>query len=140
MAGPSGGGTGGYVLVGLLLLAIMGSLVLVAWQRGPRTAQEPDRVYGGVVGLARRFGFGPRPNQTVYEYAGGLGDILPSARPDLHTVAVAKVEVAYGRRTLEPDRLDALHRAQRHLRIVLLRLIFRRSERRAQRRGRSNRG
>jgi len=133
----SGGSTGGFVLVGLLLVAIMAALVLIAWQRGPRTAQEPDRVYGGIVGLARRLGFGPRPNQTVYEYAGGLGDILPSARPDLHTVAVAKVEVAYGRRTLEPDRLDALHRAQRPLRIVLLGLVFRRSERRARRRGRS---
>lgn len=135
----SGGGTGGYVLVGLLLVAIMAALVIVAWQRGPRTAQEPDRVYGGIVRLARRFGFGPRPNQTVYEYAGGLGDILPSARPDLHTVALAKVEVAYGRRTLEPARLDALHRAQRHLRVLFLGLIFRRSERRAQRRARSPR-
>jgi transglutaminase-like putative cysteine protease/glycerol uptake facilitator-like aquaporin len=141
-AGPiqgSGGSGGGYVLVGLLLIAIMAALVLVAWQRGPRKAQEPDRVYGGIVGLARRLGFGPRPNQTVYEYAGGLGDILPSARPDLHTVAVAKVEVAYGRRTLGADRLDALHRAQRHLRVLLLGLIFRRSERRARRRGRSGR-
>ena len=137
--GPSGASTGGYVIIGLLLLAIMAALVFVAWQRGPRTVQEPDRVYGGIVGLARRLGFGPRPNQTVYEYAGGLGDILPSARPDLHTVAVAKVEVAYGRRTLEPDRLDALRRAQRHLQVVLLALIFRRSERRAQRRGRSGR-
>jgi transglutaminase-like putative cysteine protease len=135
----SGGSTGGFVLIGLLLFAIMAALVVVAWQRGPRTAQEPDRVYGGIVGLARRFGFGPRPNQTVYEYAGGLGDILPSARPDLHTVAVAKVEVAYGRRTLGPERLDALHRAQRHLRVVLLGLIFRRSERRARRHNRAGR-
>jgi hypothetical protein len=111
-------------------MAIMGGLVFMAWQRGPRTPQEPDRVYGGVVALARRFGFGPRPNQTVYEYAGGLGDILPAARPDLHTVAVAKVEVAYGRRTLEPARIDSLRQAQRHLRFVLLRLIFRRSDRR----------
>ena len=117
----------------------MAALVIVACQRGPRTAQEPYRVYGGIVGLARLFGFGPRPNQTVYEYAGGLGDILPSARPDLHTVALAKVEVAYGRRTLEPARLDALHRAQRHLRVLFLGLIFRRSERRAQRRGPSPR-
>ena len=114
----------------------MGGLVFIAWQRGPRAPQEPDRVYGGVVGLARRFGFGPRPNQTVYEYAGGLADILPSARPDLHTVALAKVEVAYGRRTLEPARIDALRQAQRHLRVVLLGLIFQRAERRARGRGR----
>ncbi len=132
----SGPGTGGYVLVGFLLVAIMGALVFMAWQRGPRRPQEPDRVYGGVVGLARRFGFGPRPNQTVYEYADGLSDILPSARPDLHTVALAKVEVAYGRRTLEPARIDALRQAQRHLRVVLLGLVFRRAERRARGRDR----
>jgi transglutaminase-like putative cysteine protease len=132
----SGPGTGGYVLIGLLLVAIMGGLVFLAWQRGPRTPQEPDRVYGGVVGLARRLGFGPRPNQTVYEYAGGLADILPSARPDLHTVALAKVEVAYGRRTLEPTRIDALRHAQRRLRFVLLGLVFRRAERRARGRNR----
>jgi transglutaminase-like putative cysteine protease len=136
-AGGSGPGTGGYVIVGVLLVAIMGALVFVAWQRGPRTPQEPDRVYGGVVGLARRFGFGPRPNQTVYEYAVRLGDVLPSARPDLHTVAQAKVEVAYGRRTLEPARIDALRQAQRHLRFVLLGLIFRRSERWARGRNRA---
>jgi transglutaminase-like putative cysteine protease len=137
-AGPTNGaGPGnGFVLIGLLLLGIMGVLVLLAWRRGPRQPQEPDRVYGGVVGLARRFGFGPRANQTVYEYAAGLGDILPAARSDLLTVAVAKVEVAYGRRTLGPSRMDALRLAQRHLRFALLRLVFRRSERRAQRRRR----
>ncbi len=134
--GNSGPGTGGFVLIGLLLLAIIGALAFLAWQRGPRTPQEPDRVYGGVVGLARRFGFGPRANQTVYEYAGGLADILPAARSDLQTVALAKVEVAYGRRSLEPDRIDGLRLAQRHLRFALLGLIFRRSERRAQRRNR----
>ena len=130
----SDSGSGGFVLVGLLLIAMMATVAFLAWQRGPRTAQEPDRVYGGVVGLARRLGFGPRPNQTVYEYAGDLGNILPAARPDLQTVARAKVEVAYGRRTLSPDRIDALARAQRHLRLVLLGLIFRRAERRVQRR------
>ncbi|HLY14671.1 MAG TPA: transglutaminaseTgpA domain-containing protein [Candidatus Limnocylindrales bacterium] len=134
-SGPDSGG-GGFVVVGLLLIAIMAALVFMAWQRGPRSVQEPDRVYGGVVGLARRLGFGPRPNQTVYEYAGDLGNILPAARPDLQTVALAKVEVAYGRRILAPERIDALARAQRHLRVVLLGLIFRRSARRAQRRRR----
>ncbi len=135
----SGPGTGGYILIGLLLAAIMGVLVFIAWQRGPRQPQEPDRVYGGVVGLARRFGFGPRPNQTVYEYAGSLGEVLPSARSDLHTVALAKVEVAYGRRALGPARIDALRQAQRHLRLALLGLLFRRSERRARERNRKNR-
>ncbi|MGH2511221.1 MAG: DUF4129 domain-containing protein, partial [Candidatus Limnocylindrales bacterium] len=129
-AGGPGPGTGGFVLIGLLLAAIMAGLVFIAWQRGPRSPQEPDKVYGGVVGLARRLGFGPRPNQTVYEYAGSLGEVLPGARPDLLTVARAKVEVAYGRRTLEPSRMSALRLAQRRLRLALFGLILRRSERR----------
>ena len=135
-----GPGTGGFVVIGLLLAAVMGVLVLFAWQRGPRTPEEPDKIYGGIVGLARRFGFGPRPNQTVYEYAGSLGDILPGSRPDLNVVARAKVEVAYGRRTLEPSRIDALRQAQRHLRVALFGLIFRRSERKARGRNRAGAG
>jgi len=79
-----------------------------------------------VVRIARRFGYGPRPTQTVYEYAGALGDELPAARPSLELVARAKVEVAYGARTLGQDRLGALRDAQRRLRVALLKLIFRR--------------
>jgi transglutaminase-like putative cysteine protease len=131
-----GPGTGGFVAIGLILAAIMGTLVVYAWQRGPRTAEEPDKVYGGVVGLARRFGFGPRPSETVYEYASSLGDVLPGSRPDLSVVARAKVEVAYGRRTLGPSRIDALRQAQRHLRVALLGLVFHRKARKAHGRNR----
>ena len=46
---------------------------------------------------ASRFGLGPRPSQTVYEYAGMLGEAVPAVRAELSTVARAKAEVAYGR-------------------------------------------
>ena len=75
-----------------------------------------DSAYGMVTRMAARFGFGPRPNQTVYEYAGVLADILPDARPHLETVASAKVEVAYGGRRLGGDRIVSLREAQRRLR------------------------
>ena len=88
-----------------------------------------DSAYGMVTRLATRFGFGPRPNQTVYEYAGALADILPDARPELETVARAKVEVAYGGRRLGAERLTALRDAQRRLRTSLLRLAIRRDRR-----------
>jgi hypothetical protein len=81
------------------------------------------------VRLAGRFGWAPRPTQTPFEYAGALGDILPIARSDLQVVASAKVEVAYGRKTLDADRLSILRVAQRKLRISLLRLAFRRPKR-----------
>ena len=83
--------------------------------------------------MASRFGFGPRPNQTVYEFAGALGEVLPESRPELETVARAKVEVVYGGRSLGPDRMAGLREAQRRLRTALLRLAFRRKERRRRR-------
>ncbi len=137
----SGGGTvsrgsspGPLVLLGFLLAIAMGALAFIAWQRGPRTPVEPDTVYRSLVGLARRFGFAPRPSQTIFEYTGALGEILPGARPDLQTVADAKVEVAYGRRELGPERLRSLRDAQRRLRVAMLGLLFRRRQRRDRRR------
>jgi hypothetical protein len=56
--------------------------------------------------------------------------VLPAARPELQTVARAKVETSYGQQVLGDDRLAALRAAQRRLRVVLLRLAFRRKERR----------
>jgi hypothetical protein len=87
-----------------------------------------------VTRIASRFGFGPRPTQTVYEYAGTLGDVLPDVRPELETVARAKVESVYAREVLGEERLESLRAAQRRLRVALLRLLVRRKERRRRRR------
>ena len=55
--------------------------------------------------------------------------ILPGIRPELQTVATAKVEVAYGGRILGDDRLQAIRASYRQLRVGLLRLLFRRGDR-----------
>jgi hypothetical protein len=128
--GGVGGSTGPLIAVALLLAATLGALAFVAWQRGPRGAVTADSAYRGVTRLASRLGFAPRPEQTVYEYATALGDVVPVARPELETVAHAKVEVAYGGKVLGDDRLGALRDAQRRLRVSLLRLAFRRNRRR----------
>jgi hypothetical protein len=128
--GPDGGSTGPLIAAAMLLLITMGALAFVAWQRGPRGAVTPEGAYGMLTRLASRLGFGPGPTQTVYEYAGTLGDVLPQSRPEIHTVAQAKVEVAYGRRLLADERLEALRQAQRRLRIGLLRLLLKRGARR----------
>jgi hypothetical protein len=119
--------------VALLLVLVVGGIAFVAWQRGPRGGTSADGAYGTVTRIASRFGFGPRPAQTVYEYAGSLGEVLPAVRPELETVARAKVESAYGRAILGQERLDSLRAAQRRLRLGLLRLAFRRKERRRHR-------
>jgi hypothetical protein len=125
----NGSGLGGYLIVGALLAMTVGILAFLVWRRGPRGPVTPEGVYAGVGRLAGRFGFGPRPTQTAYEYATALGDILPRVRPELQTVATAKVEVAYGRRALGEDRMHALREANRRLRVGLLRLAFLRRRR-----------
>jgi hypothetical protein len=135
---PTPGSNGGpgnimFVAITIALLALVILIAFAAWRRGPRGVTTPDGFYASVAGIARRFGFGPRPTQTAYEYATALGDILPASRPELQTVATAKVEVAYGRREIEDDRLRALRDSYRRLRVALLRLAFRRGDRRRMR-------
>ncbi len=114
----------------ILLLVIVCALAFIAWQRGPRSGTTADHAYRTVTRLASRFGFGPRATQTVYEFSGSLGEVLPIARPELELVAHAKVETAYGRGILSDDRLQALRAAERRLKLNLLRLAFRRRDRR----------
>jgi hypothetical protein len=136
--GPSGAGTvtsgkgpgaGLFGAIAILLIVVVGAAAFMVWRREPRGGTSPDRAYGTVTRLASRLGFGPRPNQTVYEYAGALADVLPESRPALETVARAKVESTYGRTLIESDRLQALREAERRLRVSLLRLVFRRGRR-----------
>jgi transglutaminase-like putative cysteine protease len=128
-----GGPLGPLLAVGALLLLIVGLLAFVTWRRGPRGPVSPEGAYGTVTRIASRFGFGPKPAQTVYEYAGALSEILPDSRPELETVARAKVESVYAHQLLGEERMASLTAAQRRLRVSLLRLAFRRKERRRRR-------
>ena len=133
--GIAGGPPAGlFIGIAILLAVIVGSLAAVAWRRGPRGPVSADEAYGSVARLAARLGFGPRPTQTVYEYAGALADELPMVRPELEMVARAKVEVAYGGQILGDERLASIRHAHRRLRVQLLRLVTRRRRRRGIRR------
>lgn len=123
-------GPGPFIAIALLLLVGVGALAFTARRRAPRRPMDPDVAWGSLGRLAARFGFGPRPAQTVYEYAGMLGEAVPAARVELTTVARAKVEVAYGRHELGIDRLRAVGEAYRRLRFALLRVGLRRVPRR----------
>ncbi len=136
-AGSASGGTGigPFIAIALILLIGVGALAFAAIRRTPNRPMHPDQAWGSLARLAARFGLGPRPSQTVYEYAGSLGDAVPAARVELTTIARAKVEVAYGKRDLGNDRLRNVAIAYQRLRFALLGVILRRGfRRRAKRR------
>lgn len=135
-ARPGGGttssstGIGPFIAIALILLIGVGALAFAAIRRTPNRPMHPDKAWGSLARLAGRFGLGPRPSQTVYEYAGALGDAVPAARIELTTIARAKVEVAYGKRDLGSDRLRNVAIAYQRLRFALLGVILRRGFRR----------
>ena len=76
---PSGdNGMGAILLLGALIAGLAGLAFFAVYRRVPST--EPELAYRGVTSLATRLGYGPRPAQTVYEFAAGLGELVPVAR------------------------------------------------------------
>jgi transglutaminase-like putative cysteine protease len=135
VAPSTSGGNGPFdrtllILFTIVIAAGVIALAFAAWLRGPRGELSPDTAWKSMSRTASRFGFGPRPTQTVYEYASSLGDLVPTAERDIQTVATAKVETTYAGVRLGGARLDAIRDATRRLRISLLRLMFRRPRRR----------
>jgi transglutaminase-like putative cysteine protease len=116
---PRDSGPFGVVAI-VLFLAVL-AVGITARRRSGHQPMHPDQAWGGLGRLAGRFGFGPRPQQTVYEYAGALGEVVPAVQVELTTVASAKVEVAYGRHELGEDRLRVVGDAYRRLRLAVLR-------------------
>ena len=123
-----------FIVLTALLVLLVGGVALAAWMRGPRGEISPERAWQSMTKAASQLGYGRRPNQTVYEYASTLAELVPVARADLNTVAEAKVETSYARVRLGGDRLQAVGQATRRLRISLLRLVFRRGRRLRRRR------
>ena len=125
------GSLGPLIVVGALLLLVMVVSAFIVWRRGPRGATTRRRRV--------RDGHQDRLAARVRAAAGAdrlrirrtsLGDVLPDVRPELETVARAKVESVYARQVLGDERIATLRAAQRRLRVALLRLAFRRKERR----------
>jgi transglutaminase-like putative cysteine protease len=114
---------GPLAITGLLVGAVL--LALIA-RRRRLFSPEPDVAYRGVARMASRFGYGPKPHQTAYEYAGTLSDVLPGISEELHIVAHARVETVYAHRPPTGDALARLRAAYRRVRLGLLRLFFRR--------------
>jgi transglutaminase-like putative cysteine protease len=132
--GTTSTGVGPFIAIALVLLIGFGALAFAALRRTPNKPMHPDKAWGSLASLAARFGLGPKPSQTVFEYAGALGDAVPGARVELTTIARAKVEVAYGRRDLGADRLQRIAEAYQRLRFAILGVVVRRVLRRGRKR------
>ncbi len=130
-----GGGSGPadrslLIVLTIILAAGVIGLAFAAWLRGPRGDVSPDTAWRTLSRTASRFGFAPRPTQTIYEYATSLGELVPVAQHDIETIATAKVETSYAAMRIGGARLDAVRDATRRLRVSMLRLAFRRPRRR----------
>lgn len=112
------------IVLGLLILSLVVLMIVAAVRRIPQV--QPEQAYRGMERIARRFGHGARPSQTVYEYAGDLAELLPRVRNELHVVATAKVQATYAPGGAEGEILEAMRRAYRRVRIALVRLLLRR--------------
>ncbi|HJP88408.1 MAG TPA: transglutaminase domain-containing protein [Candidatus Limnocylindrales bacterium] len=122
----TGSGIGPFIAIAVVLFIGLALLAYAVARRAPRKPMHPDQAWGSLARLAARIGLGPRPSQTVYEYAGALGDAVPEARLELTTIARAKVEVAYGRAAIGSDRMKRVAEAYQRLRFALLGVILRR--------------
>lgn len=128
--------TGNALVIGVLVL---GGL-LVFWlrmrqmQRRWRLLPAGDRAWDQLTAAAGRAGVGPRPSETIYEYAGWLEDQIPRHREPIRTVADGKVWQAYSGRKMTMSAAERLEAALARLRLPLLVLAVRRLLRRLVRR------
>jgi hypothetical protein len=122
---PSGGSQPLLALV-IAVLVLVTALLLVLVARRRRIPGGAELAYESVARMASRFGYGPQPSQTAYEYATQLAVVVPAVREELQVVATAKVEALYGRREPSAELRLRLIQAYRRVRLSLLRLMLRR--------------
>jgi transglutaminase-like putative cysteine protease len=128
---PSSGGTGPAIppvelVAGGAGLVVTGALLLgLLWFRR-LPGGGPDRAWRGIAAVAGRFGRGPTPSQTPYEYGVTLSRVVPRVAKDIRAVADAKVAATYGPDGADESSLASLRGAYARARTGLLALALRR--------------
>jgi transglutaminase-like putative cysteine protease len=110
------------VLGGLIALWVRMNYLNRRWRLLP----AGDRAWRQLTAAAGRAGVGPRPSETIYEYAGWLEDQLPNQAVPIQTVADGKVWQSYSGRGLTLSGAHKLENALRQLRWPLVWLAVRR--------------
>ena len=126
--GDDGSRSGNAILIAVL--AVVAGLVIWmrmrATQRRWRLLPAGDRAWRQLTAAAGRAGVGPRPSETIYEYAGWLEEQLPAHSEPIRTVADGKVWQAYSGRRMTRTMAEKLQAALGKLRLPLVGLAIRR--------------
>jgi transglutaminase-like putative cysteine protease len=124
------------IVVALLLLAGFGAFWLRVRHVESRWRLMPagDRAWRRLTAAAARAGVGPRPSETIYEYAGWLEEQLPAHSEPIRTVADGRVWESYSGRRLALPVAARLEAAWAKLRMPLVGLAIRRGFKRLLRR------
>jgi hypothetical protein len=134
--GDDGSRSGNALVIAVLALCAVGVVWfrLRASQRRWRLLPAGDRAWRQLTAAADRAGVGPRPSETIYEYAGWLEEQLPSHGEPIRVVADGKVWQAYSGQRLTSTAAQRLEAALASLRLPLIGLAIRRTLRRIGRR------
>ncbi len=116
----------------LVMIALVAVAAIFIWfqmrrsKRRWRLLPAGERAWRQLSLAADRAGVGPRPSETIYEYAGWLEDQLPKQGEPIRVVADGKVWQSYSGRELTRSTSNKLDAAIRRLRRPLLWLALRR--------------
>lgn len=123
---------GGNLLVILALLVVAGGVITWRLRRSGRRLRflpPGDRQWAMLLLAADRAGVSQRPSETDYEYAGWLEDQIPTRRPEIRSIARAKVYGSYSGRGMTGDAIEHMQVAWKRLRIPFVWLAIRRRAR-----------
>ncbi len=120
--------SGNALLIAVMVLGATAFIVLRFrhLQRRWRLLPAGDRAWQRMTLAADRAGVGPRPSETVYEYAGWLEEQLPRHIEPIRTVADGKVWQSYSGRKMSATASSRLDAAWTSLRLPLVGLALRR--------------
>ena len=116
----------------LLIAAILMTAVGVAIWRLRRTRRRlrflapGERQWFRLALAADRAGVGPRPTETIYEYASWLEEQIPRHRPEIQTIAGGKVWQSYSGRSISGEALARIEQAWKRLEVPMVWLAIRR--------------
>lgn len=128
-AAGAGDARGGSLIV-IFAILLVGTAFL--WWRMRRSGRRirflapGDRQWAQLLLAADRAGVSQRASETDYEYAGWLEGQIPARRPEIRTIADAKVFGSYSGRGMTAEAIEAMQAAWQRLRLPLVRLAIRR--------------